>query len=269
MKIKQLVSLLLIGILFMSCSSTDKVITGRKFQKRKYTKGVFVKKKESKTQKQLNENYVLAETKIDNCNKLKNLEILDKEDYDNTLLASSDNKIIIPKMIVPPDTIKKKKPDILILRTGEEKETKVKEINIDNIKYLDYNNLDGPLYTIPKNEIFMIKYSNGNKDVFSLKKEGPLDKKADTVAQSNAVNGVKTVEGKGVAGFILGLLGYLIGWYVSAYVGLALAGLGFILSIVSLSTIAQNPDTKKGRGFGIWGLLLSITIMLAAVVFLK
>jgi len=56
--------------------------------------------------------------------------------------------------------------DNITLRDGNEIPAKIIEINIDNIKYKKYSNLDGPLYTTSINDIFMIKYENGEKEVF-------------------------------------------------------------------------------------------------------
>src|SRR5687768_14031023 len=57
--------------------------------------------------------------------------------------------------------------DIIILQNGDEIQSKVLEINATEIKYRKYDNPDGPLYTLQKNEVFMIKYANGTRDVFS------------------------------------------------------------------------------------------------------
>jgi hypothetical protein len=56
--------------------------------------------------------------------------------------------------------------DLIILKTGDEIKAKVAEIGIDNVKYKKYDNLSGPVYTLKKSEIFMIKYENGDKDIF-------------------------------------------------------------------------------------------------------
>jgi TM2 domain-containing membrane protein YozV len=56
--------------------------------------------------------------------------------------------------------------DIIITRTGEEIEAKVLDIGLTEVKYKRYDNQSGPSYTLKKSEIFMIKYVNGNKDVF-------------------------------------------------------------------------------------------------------
>ncbi len=65
--------------------------------------------------------------------------------------------------------------DILVKKNAEEIKVKVLEVNSNNIKYKAFKNLEGPTYIIDKNEVFFIKYKNGQKDVFStnttIKKE--------------------------------------------------------------------------------------------------
>ena len=57
--------------------------------------------------------------------------------------------------------------DNIILRTGEEIKAKVQEVGLADIKYKKTDNPTGPLYTILKSDVFMIKYENGTKDVFA------------------------------------------------------------------------------------------------------
>lgn len=57
--------------------------------------------------------------------------------------------------------------DNIILRTGEEVKAKVEEVGLNEVKYKRADNMNGPLYTIPKSQVFMIKYENGTKDVFA------------------------------------------------------------------------------------------------------
>ena len=59
--------------------------------------------------------------------------------------------------------------DNIILKDGNEIAAKIIEINIDDIKYKRYTNLEGPLYTKNIDDVFMIKYENGEKDVFERK----------------------------------------------------------------------------------------------------
>lgn len=68
--------------------------------------------------------------------------------------------------------------DIIICRNGDEIESKILKISKSEIEYKKWSNQDGPTYTLEKSEVFMIKYPNGDKDLF---KETPA-------AQNNAVN---------------------------------------------------------------------------------
>jgi len=58
------------------------------------------------------------------------------------------------------------KYDLIITNQGEEIESKIIEINVDIIKYKMFSNLDGPIRVIRISEVFMIKYKNGDKEVF-------------------------------------------------------------------------------------------------------
>lgn len=64
--------------------------------------------------------------------------------------------------------------DLITLKNGDEIESKVTEVGDKEIKYKKYSNINGPTYSINKEEVFMIKYENGEKDIFndlSLKKQ--------------------------------------------------------------------------------------------------
>lgn len=56
--------------------------------------------------------------------------------------------------------------DNILLRSGEEIPAKVLEVNQTELKYRKTANPDGPIYTAPLRDIFLIKYANGTKDVF-------------------------------------------------------------------------------------------------------
>jgi len=57
--------------------------------------------------------------------------------------------------------------DIIVMKNGSEIRSAVQEVGVDVVKYKKYDNLNGPTYIKIKSEIFMIKYENGSKDVFS------------------------------------------------------------------------------------------------------
>jgi len=51
---------------------------------------------------------------------------------------------------------------------GEIIKSKIKEISIDEIRYLAYNNLEGPIYIIAKKELKKIVFENGITESFNL-----------------------------------------------------------------------------------------------------
>jgi len=61
--------------------------------------------------------------------------------------------------------------DIIYLRTGDEIQAVVNEVDLNVIKYKKFENQTGPTYTVEKSTVFMIKYKNGTKDVFTEQKK--------------------------------------------------------------------------------------------------
>jgi hypothetical protein len=57
--------------------------------------------------------------------------------------------------------------DILTKRNGDELQVVVQEITPTEVKYKRFDNLQGPLISILKSEVFMIKYENGTKTVIT------------------------------------------------------------------------------------------------------
>lgn len=57
--------------------------------------------------------------------------------------------------------------DIITLINGDEIEVKITEIYPDEVKYKNYDNIDGPTRVLLKKEVFAIKYENGIREVFT------------------------------------------------------------------------------------------------------
>lgn len=57
--------------------------------------------------------------------------------------------------------------DIIIKKTGEEIKAKVLEIGVSEVKYKRFDFQDGPVYTIAKTEVIMVRYENGINEVIS------------------------------------------------------------------------------------------------------
>lgn len=56
--------------------------------------------------------------------------------------------------------------DVIIRRDGDEIQAKVIRVGAAEIDYKKWSNQDGPTYSVNKSEVFIIKYGNGEKDVF-------------------------------------------------------------------------------------------------------
>ncbi len=72
--------------------------------------------------------------------------------------------------------------DIIKKRNGLEIKSLVREINPTEIKYVAFDNKNGPIYIILKDEVEYILYENGTKDIFNVAKTEP---KKDTVVVIN------------------------------------------------------------------------------------
>jgi len=57
--------------------------------------------------------------------------------------------------------------DIILLKNGNDIQAIVQEVGINDVKYKRFDNPNGPNYMLKKSEVFMIRYANGTKDVFT------------------------------------------------------------------------------------------------------
>ena len=77
--------------------------------------------------------------------------------------------------------------DIITKCNGEEIAAKVAEIGDTQIKYRKYENAQGPLYTLPASEVFLIRYEDGTREVVT-----PLDAPAVSPATAAETNGTES-----------------------------------------------------------------------------
>ena len=63
--------------------------------------------------------------------------------------------------------------DTIYTRNGEMIPAKVYEITQNEVKYKKPSNPDGPMYVAEKNDIAVIEYQNGSKEIFSSKYDNP------------------------------------------------------------------------------------------------
>ena len=59
-----------------------------------------------------------------------------------------------------------KAQDVITLKDGTDVNAKILEVSPNEIKYKKYNNPDGPIFTVSKSDVLIVRYENGEKDVF-------------------------------------------------------------------------------------------------------
>lgn len=72
--------------------------------------------------------------------------------------------------------------DLITLKNGSDIKSKVLEINLTEIKYKKFDNLNGPIFSISKEDVLIIRYENGTKDIFSNELK-PVKTIKDTVVK--------------------------------------------------------------------------------------
>lgn len=109
-----------------------------------------------------------------------------------------------------------KAQDIILKKNGDEIKAKIVEISPTEIKYKAFENLEGPLFVIYKSDVFMIKYLNGTKDVFTEtepikpKESQPpvevINKPTYAQGENDAYKYYINYKGAGTGNFVGGLL---------------------------------------------------------------
>lgn len=76
--------------------------------------------------------------------------------------------------------------DVIVRRNGEEIEARVEEVGEQSIRYRKFSNPSGPVYSVSRSEVFVIRYESGDKDVITPFEEPAADAAPDvrTTAQA-------------------------------------------------------------------------------------
>ena len=76
--------------------------------------------------------------------------------------------------------------DIITTKEGKDIKAKVLEISSTEIKYLDYENLEGPTYIMNRSDVLIIRYQNGKNEVFNE----PSEPQAETYLSTLVMEGM-------------------------------------------------------------------------------
>lgn len=142
-------------VIFLSCS----------IEKRNYRKGYYVDWKTNQHPVSKKEPAVVK-------NKKSELLIVKQPEIQNPVLASANDELFI-KSITPKyiNVFSEDCGDLIVLKNSEEVKAKVIEITETQVKYKPCDNLNGPVRSVEKKDVFMIKYANGSKETFNKEVE--------------------------------------------------------------------------------------------------
>ena len=124
-----------------------------------------------------------------------------------------------------------KAQDTLSMRSGENILVKVIEVGTSEIKYKKLDNLNGPVFSMLKSDLLIIKYQNDTKDDFSsIKKiEENKNERVDSIqGQADAEIYYQGYKSAGTAVV-------LTTWYATPIVGL----------VVALASDKKNPSDRE------------------------
>ena len=76
-------------------------------------------------------------------------------------------KIIFTLALITIGFINSSAQDIITTKDGTDIQAKILEVTPTEVKYKKYNNLDGPIFTIIKTDILIVRYENGENEVFN------------------------------------------------------------------------------------------------------
>ena len=234
---KKILAFILVVSLF-SCS----------VQKRKYNKGYYVDWKSNTHKKDI--------TKKETKKSLKKTEVDDAPEThvlpkNTELVASSSEKLTLQK---PQRTrsIFDEPCDILIFKDGTELRVKLEEVRPRELKYRECDVIDGPLYTVEKSKVFMVKYANGTKEVFKTEAIEPSKPTPNQHQYNQGYKPLKT-NGLAIASLVLGLLGI---YPLSIITGIP----AIICATLALNQIKSEPYkySQNSKGLAMAGLIAGI-----------
>lgn len=245
----------LLGIIFVlhSCASNH-TTSNRMIQKRKYQKGFHIAKRgklQSKHEKSKPNDYAYQDDsrkskRVIESQLLPEKPRVLKEEREvpgiHRLLAQGNES---PTSTLPVfEQNEDEKCDIIMLKNGDEISAKVTEIGTTEIKYKQCSNVDGPTYTLKKQDIFKIKYANGTSELISsVESTEPTARtpmSPATVEQKN-----RTIRGLSIASIIVSLAGtvlMLFFWFGSLFISIAI-----ILALTALTMLIIQPREQRSR----------------------
>jgi hypothetical protein len=178
----------------------------------------------------------------------------------------TENDITPVPARVPKEVIEETPCDIIMLKDGTDIESKVVEIGTDVIKYKKCDNESGPTYTVPRDDVFKIKYSNGSTELISPIKQTQLTN--STLAHEQRTDKQQLGFILSIVGIVFGVVGLILVFFpiVSLIFGL----ISLIAGIMAMryARDANNSNTVLISKLGGWAISLGALALIFAAVWL-
>ena len=179
---------------------------------------------------------------------------------DLVLYTSIDSNIIeeyLPLIIEEKMYFQNEPCDVILFTNGDEVEAIVFEVGTKEIRYKKCGFKDGPTIVVERNDVFMIKYRDGSKDLIEPYEEPTTQSNENNYQNKSYVqsssNQEKT-EGLAIASMILGILA-LVSFYFSFV--FAILGLIFGKNIIDKVAYGKLKEGGQSHKFAKVGIILS------------
>lgn len=230
------------------------LITSCGVQKRKYQKGYYVNWNKSGSHNQKHDDT----ERNQKPNVVKNPSVTVKESVSpasdmEELYASAGSSVDYIRLKYAHPTVKDEPCDEMFFNDGTDLKVKVIEITADEVKYHKCDMPDGPLYVAKKNNVFLIKYSNGTREVFTR----PTTQTPSNAQSSKKSNytGPKRTHPMAVVSLVLGIISII------PYITILTAILAIVFGNIALRQIKADPDHYKGEGLAKAGKTIGIVFL--------
>src|SRR6218665_214442 len=154
----------------------------------------------------------------------------------------------LQQMVFTKDSLKKDRCDELIFNDGTEAKGKVTEITPTEIKYKKCDMPDGPVYVVRKSDVFMVRYANGEKEIFSAQK----NTQPQTATTYTSPNVPDKMHPLAIAS------GIMAGMFMIPFVNIITSILAIIFGHIAIARINAKPDVyePEGKDLAIVGIIL-------------
>ncbi len=227
-------------------------------EKRLYTGGYHIETK-SKVHKKYNSKPQPIDNNIVSQGIVSESETYFNDVKNETSIVEASNNHQIEQIVVSPDqniqmVDDSAACDIIVLKDGDEISAKVIEVTTTDIKYQKCNSSSEVLYTISKQEVFLIKYPDGTKDVI---KESPA------ISKENFINGTENTRQPEPPkrSSVFGILSF-----IASLVGLFIFGIILAPAAIIFGIIGMGPG-RPLKGLAIAGIIIGFISLIALLLY--